>query len=365
MSFIEEIIQWAKTPDVNFIGFATSPWHAHGLIASMNFLKKQGISLKGCIYIRPHSTAGYIINESYLPVNEHIEIRYQKNEKNSSLVQKLFFSIKYTFSKTSIVDKRCIYFVESWTVDSSTSGIIAKNVEDIYLHHIVYDEGVATYFPIRLKSRSISEYIKNLFLRFFIYGFGYKYITSNKPYTNTKLFLEGGRKLIENTTIIPYYKEAIKSPTIEDSVNALFDERSVLICTTAWEREEIIDQEDVRIIKLVEECFVTAGYNVVYKPHPRDKNFKKLYGNVAVFDNAGTSIESILLNSFSQPKYVVSISSTILVTCKLFLGLECIDISRLLDKRKIGRYINEISDFQKTFGHLIYEPEHINQLIKK
>lgn len=357
---IEEI---TNNPSLNFIGFATTPWHVHGLMAAIYKIRETGEVLNGTIFITPHSQTGYAIDGSFFPTIEGIKIEtFQKTESLNIRIMKVIDSLYYlTYIRRRGKDYRKIYIVEPWTINSALSGALIRKNRNLRLTHIVYDEGVSTYFPIKYKSTNIPTFIYNQYLKYIVFGFGYKYLSSKSNFILAKLFAETKRGLVENKAILPYYLKALSESPKRWQESIDFSENSVIICTTAWDRAEIKENEDVKLIKSTERILRDMGLSVWFKPHPRDKNFNILYPDVNVLDSS-LSIEGILLNCKIKPKAMISISSTILVTSKLFFGIDVIDLSKILDETKIGRYLDEISSFQKVFGNYVPEPKNIEEL---
>lgn len=366
MSFEEEIKNLSNKAEINFIATATTPWHAHGIVACIYYLRTRGFNPVGYIFILPHSMTGYALEKSLFPDLPELTIKRIEKRPLSLFenLKKIYLSVDYFFLRAKrSKHKRILYYVEPWTIDAAQSNIITRHIKDVSIRHIVYDEGVATYFPINLQSNSVSEKIKNLFTKHVTFGIGYRFLVSKGLVTSAKLFNQVGHTIETNTLIIPFYKQAIKSFHTNKSNNYSFPPKTVLICTTAWERKEIVDQEDVRLIKFVNSLLKERGAAVVFKPHPRDYKFQESYHEVPMTLNAKESLESILLGSSTLPVCVLSISSTILVTSRLFFNLKSIDLSGLLDAKKIGRYIDETTAFRNAFGNYVSSPTSIADLL--
>lgn len=178
------------------------------------------------------------------------------------------------------------------------------------------------------------------------------------------MFLNKNGRLIPNQVIIPYYVHEIRnSISCVSKNNIRFVKKCILICTTAWCRKEIVDSEDVRLIKSIKTELERNGYSVIFKPHPRDLNFCALYGDVEIMPVGNISLESVLLNATIRPHAVISISSTTLVTSKLLAGIPSFDVSQMLNINKIGTYKDEVYSFRKVFGSYIESPASIIKLL--
>lgn len=366
MNFNDYISDIAEDSQVNFLGFATTPWHAHGIVACLSYLKSLSVNCSGYIFIYPHAQTGYAINETiFYNIGDFIIKKIEK-EKFSYLgyLQKMALSLKYILRRKPKKIKRTIFFVEPWTIDSYHCSLVTGNIKGVNICHIVYDEGVSTYFPIKLKSHGLASRLINFYTKAVTYGIGYKYLTRTKDYHNAKLFLNTGRIIVVNDLILPYYIKALKQQSLPIGNIDQLPTQTVLICTTAWERREIEDMADVKVIKTVADELIKKGYNVIFKRHPRDLQFRVLYNEYTELCSSGISLESLLAFSNTMPIAVLSISSTILVTCRLFFNIKCYDLSELLDKDKIGRYVEETTAFQEAFGNYVQHPKNLSELLQ-
>ena len=75
MTFEEEIKSIPNKETVNFIATATTPWHAHGIVACIYYLKSRGITPAGYIFLTPHVTTGYALDKSDFPDLPDMSIR--------------------------------------------------------------------------------------------------------------------------------------------------------------------------------------------------------------------------------------------------------------------------------------------------
>lgn len=365
MTFKDYLPNIVANKQLNILAFATTPWHIHGVVASLMCLQDLGVSINGIVFITPHSLTGYVIDESYFNTVPYLKVKKIEKEHLSAwgILNKTIISIGYIL-KANKQAHRVIWFIEPWTVNAYYCGIMAKHLENLEIRHVVYDEGVSTYFPIKLRSTNLLCRIQNLYTKHITFGFGYRHIQTTKQLISAKLFnVTNKGQLVTNDYIIPYYKKAIKRHPDYNFENYTIEPNTILICTTAWERKEIVNNEDVILFHTIANALLQKGYRILFKQHPRDCCFSELYEGFSVMPQSKNSLESILLSSKTLPNAVISISSTILVTCKLFLNIKAIDASRLLDKSMIGRYIDEITAFQSTFGHYVESPSTLEEMM--
>ena len=83
LSEIELAKEIEERKEVNFIAFATTPWHALGVNATMHHLKKQHIVLCGYIVIMPHQVTGVGIGKDNFLLEEAEDILQQAEEFDS------------------------------------------------------------------------------------------------------------------------------------------------------------------------------------------------------------------------------------------------------------------------------------------
>lgn len=364
---LKEAIKHSLTNTTNFFGVVTTPWHIHGLLASIKYLKSQNVNLIGTIFITPHAVTGYCIKKDDIPYIEGINV-ITIDDRNISFLQriiKIFYSFLYILRPHEDAKDKCAFYLVVPRVENAyISEIVSKTLKNIEIIHCVYDEGVATYFPFSIESTNLKEKLLNLYLKHIVYGWGRKKIESKCMVFNTQLFLYRNGRLIPNQVIIPFYVHEIRnSISCVSKNNICFAKKCILICTTAWRRKEIVDSEDVRLIKSIKTEFEKNGYSVIFKPHPRDLNFCALYGDVEIMPVGKISLESVLLNSTIRPHAVISISSTTLVTSKLLAGIPSFDVSQMLNINKIGTYKDEVYSFRKVFGSYIASPTSIIELL--
>ena len=171
-----------------------------------------------------------------------------------------------------------------------------------------------------------------------------------------------------NFKIIPYYKKAFKicCDFRNIDVKKTEIEKSVIICTTAWERTHIIDDEDLRVLRDVCNYLNSMGVRLFLKTHPRDKYFisKSTDLGCEILETKGFVLESIF--SFATPMAVISFSSTTLVTANLIWNIPVFCLSKMLDRTKISSYyLNEIDGFYRTFKRNICFVDNLKDIVIK
>ena len=150
---------------------------------------------------------------------------------------------------------------------------------------------------------------------------------------------------------------------MDRKVNISFPKQSAILCTTAWNRNSINDENDLVLIKKIINILYTSGYNIYLKTHPRDNYFaskiNELPHTILLQD---FEIEQLFVQN-DLPKYIISFSSTVLVNAKIFSKIYPICITDLLNRSCISSfYLQEIDSFKETFGELIFYPSSLEAL---
>lgn len=361
-------------PSINFIAFAITPWHALSIDALILKLNTQGINIKAAIVIVEHYLSGYVINEHHFTNNCTIYYKLPNNRKDdktqpqitnngskSTIRYKIYDIInfyKYILSDINVNKKKDILYYTTCYVHSVH---LARAIYNMGKHVILCssEEGVATYMgtlpPAYLTFSNVHNFTE---LRSYIRCtlFGVKLLRLLHKTETSRLFRKTFGHLIINNKIIPYYRKVfklqIKRKTIPIKSETITN--SIIICTTAWERTEIIDEEDFNVLKRVCKEINERKYNIFIKPHPRDKYWiaKAQDLNAKVLDIPNISMECLC--EYAQPKAIISFSSTTLVNAKLFWNIPVFCISDMLNRSHISpKYLKEIDTFKRTFGHLI------------
>ena len=63
---IDQIPSLVECNGINFIGTAVTPWHAHGIDCAIKYIRSQGRTVKGLVFIKPALKEGkiyYILDE--------------------------------------------------------------------------------------------------------------------------------------------------------------------------------------------------------------------------------------------------------------------------------------------------------------
>ena len=372
----EEINIVKENPSINFISEAWTPWHAIGIDALILKLQNKGISIIAAIIIVEHEYGGFVLNEDnfsndcYLFYRLPLQHSPSLEASRKSIIDRLcgifqfykfvFFDLQGSFKDTIYYNSPLFFFPQ-----------IASSLYAIG-RHVVFcksEEGVASYMGTIKEPYIRLSYVHSFadfrsYIRYTIFGRYFLFFT-HKCY-NERLFRNTWFGLKVNDSILPFYKMLFRkqSDKIVDIIDKEVIENSVIICTTAWKRDEIKDNEDLNVLKEVCNCLHSKGINILLKTHPRDSFFaskeKELHSKY--LDTHGFSMECICENV--KPRAIISFSSTVLVNAKIFWDIPVFCISNLLNRSKIGHvYLQEIDSFKTVFGRFISYVNEPNILI--
>ena len=187
-------------------------------------------------------------------------------------------------------------------------------------------------------------------------------------YSNYNLFYEGDQ-LCPNSVAIEYYKKILHSKCTDlhnETYNIEPLRESVIICTQAYKRDKIYKNTDISTLKQLIDSLNVKGFKVILKPHPYEKDAATYYShlNCEIFTNNNISFEYIVTYLKGDIKALISFSSTVLVTAKLFYNINAIALTNIVEIENYGQYIQEeLMSFRDTFSWLVPSPSSIKELI--
>lgn len=368
----------AAKDDVNYnlVVVAFTPWHALSIDALILYLRQQHVQVNAAIVITAHPQTGFAIDETFF-TNDcatyyydsffHDEaIRNEKpdGKKQVNRIKGIWDYYKGVFSKSS--NLQTLYYVTNsypWMmVVRRLQSELQKNVIITYS-----EEGVASYMgtladPNRMNIRGLID-LKD-FVRYQVFG-NYVYRALH-PKVSMKIFHKGLFGLRINTSVLPYYRESFAALNRQKRLNidSSLIEQSIIICTTAWDRKQVRDDEDLLVLKNVCDYLRCKGVNILLKTHPRDTFFAQKANQLSsqLLDIESFPMECIC--EACRPKGIISFSSTILVTAKVFWDIPTYCLADMLDMSKVGEtYQNEVACFRRTFKNFtqfISLPEEIH-----
>ena len=356
---------------INFTAIAVTPWNALSIDALLLFLAAKGIKIKAIIVIAEHYSAGYMISPScftnncadyyYLPFSHNQNHNIPLPEENKKLISRIhdFFEFyKLVFGFQSYKEDTLYY---STFNHSFPDAILLQRLKKVGRRIVIChtEEGVGAYmgtfdntYPPLKKIKSfagIHDYIRNIFFGKVVYR------KLHKTY-NSLTLIQNYRGLQINKEIIPYYRAIFRLRNKELSISIDKEEirKSIIICTTAWRRNEIKENDDLRVLIDVCNYLWEQGEHLLLKTHPRDAFFIKKADilHCKVLNTSGLSMESLC--EYACPKAIVSFSSTTLINPRIFWNIPTFCISDMLNRGNISNfYLDEIDSFKQTFKKFV------------
>ena len=371
---IKEIVHLIITDKVNFIATAITPWHAIGVDACVLKLIDDGIDVSGIILIEMHTLGGYVIDKSHF-TNSQCSVYFVEKPLFDGVFVELKLMIQKFYSIFKLIRNEKtgpqIYLASSWHINAGLFVKLNKHLINHNFSFIVFEEGLATYFPSSESCITIwrdsginKTLIKHIFS--FIFRILNKYINSLLEkiisFENFNLFDQKGKTLIKNNNALKYYGLTLKVVHQSIKYSKVF-ENSTIICTMPYPRNEMNIKEYVFLLKEVIDCLVRKGAKVVLKPHPRELDYKEMYSslNCVLFDKRDLSLESIMASYTIES--IIGFSSTSLITSSLLFDIKSISLLGLQESSNFGKKIGgEMKDFEDIFSDFVSMPNSMLEL---
>ena len=352
----KEVVNFVKNhPEINVVAFGYTPWH---LLGAKAYIYGLSINTTALFVMFKHPDTGFALSETDV-LDDNFKYVIKADDDfyfNDGYKERLKYFVRDLFSKNSQ-----IYLVKPAT-PAFRFGAILYNTCGKPITFVVTDEGAAVYMKTNVPKNNFFSIPLNFLKKLMN-------VTHNVDF-NFLLQKNKDNKLVVNDKIAKNYLQVLHS-NYQQTESIIFEKKSVIICTTAWKRDEIVNDNDYCVVKNVINIFLQNGFAIYLKPHPRDVFFKKIilkdHKDVVLCDEH-QPIEVIFIQK-NLPTYIVSFSSTALINAKIFSNITPICLTNLLDRKSISDYyLKEIDCFVKTFGDLIYYPnsiEDIENLLEK
>ena len=370
----------SKDVENNFIALAITPWHAHGIDASLMLLEEQGVNLRGIIFICTFVGRKKVLAPSNF-IYKKDGIRFVECEfEESSWKSK----IQYNFNALCylVQNKRHKYLGEFYVLNTLFPNLIwlslfADVIPNKKIIYIITDEGSGSYITSKKNiwitqhfskdQTSITrfmEYIKLMLLscmRKIIRKIGDYLLHDQNRYCNNFLFLTNKKtgKLYKNETIIGKYKIVFEKHAHTLTVPL---ENKILINTQPLMESSIVTSDEAlweRILEAVQ----SRNIPIVLKPHPSEKDAGKYLRikDIEIIQEKCSQEQMITENN--MPVCVIGPYSTTLITLTLFWNILAISLAYLyLAEGKINkRFIETIRTFIEIFNGIIKFPKNIGE----
>ena len=344
---------------INFVAKAVTPWNVISIDALLFALSDHGIKINAQIAIAEHYTAGYMIDESSFVncCSSYFKLPFSGNTDSLPRGRLGMTSYYKLISGLGSRKKGKIIYYSTYN-HTVPEGALIESLARLTSRptSICYsEEGVGAYMGTFDKSfqgvsgiHSVGEL--RAYIRYNVFGH-YLFSLFHRNYTSL-LFHDTLFGLRVNSSVLKYYRQVfdLRHSLGSIRIDPKVIEGSILVCTTAWRRNEIQFDEDINVLREVCSSLSNSGYNLLMKPHPRDKVFETYASefNCRVLVSEGKTLEDIC--SIAHPKAVISFSSTTLVNATIFWGIPSFCLSDMLNRGNISPfYLDEIDSFKGTF----------------
>ena len=362
--------------NINFVAMAVTPWNAISIDALLLSMSEKGIIVKARIAIAEHYSAGYMIGEESF-VNDCSEYFKLSHSMDDSSFPRLinggssFYSFLSRMKDSNNESGGTVFYsTYNHTIPES---ILVESLSGFTNRHVIVcysEEGVGAYMGTFDKTypRLLQIHTKGEFHSYLRYNLLRRlmYRLYNKKY-DSLLFKKTIFGLHVNKSVLKYYRQVFdrRLHLGEMSIEPIQLKDSILICTTAWRRNDIQEDNDVKVLKKVTTKLYQSGHKLVLKTHPRDSVFATFAGdfhcNILYCQNK--TLEDVC--AIARPKAIISFSSTTLINARIFWGIKSFCLSDLLDRNKISSfYLDEIDSFKRTFKHYCTFVSSIDELIE-
>ena len=362
----------SKDTSINLFSKVVTLWNALSLDALIMSLQSKGYIIKAYVVIAEHFSAGYLIDESCF-VNQCSRFAYlpSKGKDSDAEIAVPNISIKdyykFILSKKSSQNP-LLYAYYNHTVPAALYPLSLEPVLNRTVIPCQIEEGVGAYmgtfdktYPSFFQIRSLGEF--RIYIRYsFVGGLIYKLL---HPTYNSLTLRSSLTGLKVNKEILPYYRQIFeqRNSSIESQIDRKIMSKSIVICTVGWRRNEIQENEDFRVLKLVCDYLHAQGHHLFLKPHPRDSFFETQLETLHcdLLKVTGLTMESLCAQC--QPKAIISFSSTTLINPKIFWNVPTYCVAGMLQRDKLSEiYVDEIDSFKRTFRNFVEFPKDVSEM---
>lgn len=379
---INQLAEKIKRDNINFIGCAFTPWHAHGIDSSIRYLQDRGVKINGIIWVQPtfrQSDICYIIDNNNFLTNccklynkpAIYDTRFMQVLKSLFIDYK---SVRWYKKQYEEKHENIIFLAAPWHVDYRTFAYLYQALGNSYgFRLILVEEGLSSYFPVIDTPRHVWNtlsankrgfvLIRSCFLSL-IQIILRKRFESSTQWINLNLLKGKAEELYPNPISINYYRKIlIEFALKESSIKCLNLDHAIIICTMAYMRSEIKNNSDIYTLGQVVRELKKRKICVYIKPHPREKDYKVRYAALdCPYIDSPCTIESLIALSPSI-RGIISFSSTSLITAKLFFNVECVSVLHFVKKDDYGKYIREeMESFIYCFRKIVKMPYNAEEL---
>lgn len=344
----------------DFIAWCVTKWHIDGISAFIERLHDdEPGQLNGIIVIKPHSVQGYLLKpDDFINRHkDHINIIYlQKNDLGiKEYVSKLRLLLPR--KKIQITEGRPLYILYP-KFFNAVFGAEYQFITGKTCSIIAYDEGFGSYennfFWIFQKISYSSNFFQSMI---FIFGLLYTSVVAkihHLPMEEFFLFSKSRKGLIENQSIMRYYQKKYQNMDLQSI--ELSDKPFVIFFPPPMQDFEKDETEALfDCYAQIQKILAKRNLALYIKPHPREINIatykRKGFSKII---NKEYSAEDYIFALKQKPVFIIGISSTTLISIRLFFGITSVSIAAVANqyiKNPVIRKLNQ--NFQNAFLNVI------------
>ncbi len=376
----EEIIEYFKeNQDANFVAFMRTAWHSYGATASLIKLSEKE-NLKGILLAsaEDYNNDTPLIDNKTFSILDNYNIEYDiACQKPVNFPKTKWKLLKFKLSPIKYFANhqkgfRKIYVINPLRTADLFIPILKKAIPQSEIISVVTDEGLGSYFrtpynwavELYKNTHKKIRFVESLFTQALSAWYKKRAKKENELIDFT-LLTTNADGYVANGEIPKYYNKVITDGF--DTKKSLKEyENSVIISAQLYyETGQIKNDYDLTLYKKVVDAFKQRGINVVFKPHPRDKNINRYSCLGCYVDNENTMSQEKIISSLNRkPLAIVSFTSTSLVTSNLFYGIKSFSLNNCVEKNMLeSNLVSEFKGFNKRFGNIVTVANDVDQLV--
>lgn len=352
-----------REKSIDYVALVTSSWHFLSAVSTVKWLKhKKGVG-RGMILVFEHPTDGCIIEPALANAKWFDDMEIYSFKFGALATAR---EVKH-YLRGHRKEGREFYILRPVMPKLEFSVMLYNEDVRKNIVHIVIEEGLATYMrdwkgwlSEDLHTHNLVDLWNQISMRTWRKYYSDAVLRRRDELIDNTIFIKKGEHLFKNKRAISYFKYVLQRTKDIYDYTAYEDyQNSVIVCTQTYgEQGRILNEADIHTLERLCRVLQKKGYQVIVKPHPREKDIDK-YARMGwrVDTRNDVPLESILAGLDVKPKCIMGITTTTLVTAKLFWGISTVSIARLIARDSYTKEIaDEINNFCKIFENIIQIP---------
>lgn len=346
---------------IDFLAVAMTSWHVMGVLSVLLRLYDTKKVSRGIIVIERYYELGWAVSEELFSLLNNRDIQVVRLTDLPKLPRRDFLHwAAGTAKKQADHEFYCI-------VPQVPMPLIARDLEK-WIHerrivHVIVDEGLGTY------TRSVWGFVHLCTADLNDWGERFNVAADWTQRYAARAVLSCTHRLIDcnlfrrlplhirkNGSAISAYRRMYRAmgTGIDFSGYARY-ENAVIISGQAYTSSGVMyDNEDVAVLKKICAHCINKGYRVIIKPHPREMHSGRYRSLIEMGcwleTNQQYPMELILANLDRKPAAIIGMTSTPLITARLFWDIPTYSIVGLLRPEKMRKDLRkEMDSFRRKF----------------